>query len=51
MSLKQHELCCRIPRDIAQLDLTVEKAPRQDSMFMKKVRGEVMLSKNDLNLF
>ena len=27
-----------IPKDIAQLNLTVEKAPRQDIMFMKKVR-------------
>ena len=27
----------RIPKDIAQLDLTVEKAPRQDIMFMRKV--------------
>ena len=26
-----------IPKDIAQLNLTVEKVPRQDIMFMKKV--------------
>ncbi len=35
---------CRIPKDIAQLDLTVEKAPRQDVMFMKKVCTLVFVS-------
>ncbi len=27
----------RIPGDISHMDLSVEKAPRQDVMFMKKV--------------
>jgi hypothetical protein len=27
----------RIPKDIAQLDLSVESPPRQDVLFMKKV--------------
>ena len=34
----QSYLFFSIPKDIAQLNLTVEKAPRQDIMFMKKVR-------------
>lgn len=32
-----YSFTCSIPKDIAQLNLNVEKAPRQDIMFMKKV--------------
>ena len=30
-------ICYRIPKDIAQLNITTDKVPRQDTLFMKKV--------------
>jgi len=42
-SIKQHRIhvssdciCYRLPSDIAELNLTVEKTPRQDVVFIKK---------------